>query len=185
MKIAFPKVVKSSYVLRPFDVSDTKDLTDVIERNRAFLRTTLPWLDYSRSETDSSRFIEHSISGYLEETSLNLCLEGANEGIIGVVSFNKIAIEPETKLKFGTIGYWLDSSMNGKEIVTEAVRILLDIGFENYSIDRACISCGTENRKSQMVAERLGFKFIKEIKDAENLYGKYVNHFLYELGKDD
>jgi RimJ/RimL family protein N-acetyltransferase len=55
------------------------------------------------------------------------------------------------------------------------------VTFEAYLLNKIFIYCGTTNIKSRQVAERCGFKFQYEIKEAENLYGVLIDHYLFAL----
>ena len=79
------------------------------------------------------------------------------------------------------VGYWLAQEYNGKGIMTQSVRDLIRLGFDDYSLGRVEIRCAVENRKSRAIPERLGFKQEGTIRRAENLYGKYVDHVVYGL----
>jgi RimJ/RimL family protein N-acetyltransferase len=68
--------------------------------------------------------------------------------------------------------------MNGRGIVTSALKSIIRIGFDMYSLDKIFLNCGTTNEKSRKVAEGCGFEFLYEIKEFENLRGTIIDFFI-------
>ncbi|GHT97432.1 ribosomal-protein-L7/L12-serine acetyltransferase [Alphaproteobacteria bacterium] len=181
-RVIFPVTLTEACVLRPFNEHDAKRLSEVIDENRDFLRLTLGWLDGFHSEEDSLTFIKQAIVNYSDGLALSLCIECSGD-IVGTIVFNKIEENQEDHTLCGDIGYWLAKSMNGRGIMTAAVKAIVKIGFEVYLLDKIFIRCGTTNKESRRVAERCGFELQNEIKEAENLYGTLIDHYLFVLVK--
>ena len=57
------------------------------------------------------------------------------------------------------IGYWCVHSQQKQGYVTEVVRALTQIAFEQLNATRIQISCDARNRDSQRVAERCGYQY--------------------------
>lgn len=84
-----------------------------------------------------------------------------------------------------SVGYWLGKAYEGQGIMTQAAQSLLDYAHGELGINRVEIRCATENRKSQKVAERLGFVKEGVARQSENLYGKLIDHIVYSHLKSD
>jgi ribosomal-protein-serine acetyltransferase len=181
-QIIFPVKITEECVLRPFNETDANGLTMVIESNRDFLKQTMNWQDYFHSEEDSRSFISKAMDHYSRGNALSLCIDRLGN-IIGMICFNEIKKDSEKEEMIGEIGYWLDQTMNGRGIMTAALKSIVKIGFNAYLLSKIFISCGTENGKSRRVAERCGFEFLHEIKGFEILYGKTIDHYLFVLDK--
>jgi ribosomal-protein-serine acetyltransferase len=58
----------------------------------------------------------------------------------------------------GEVGYWLRTDRTGRGYATEAGAALIGWAFEELGAARLELRAGVENRASQRVAERLGFR---------------------------
>jgi ribosomal-protein-serine acetyltransferase len=55
------------------------------------------------------------------------------------------------------IGYWLAEDYQGRGIMTDCVRMLVDFCFNELDLNRVYITCGFGNKKSRAIPELLGF----------------------------
>lgn len=61
------------------------------------------------------------------------------------------------------IAYWLDIEQNGYGYMTEAVKAVVNIAFEEYGYDHIIATVQPDNHASRRVAEKAGLKYIKTI----------------------
>lgn len=78
--------------------------------------------------------------------------EGALAGVVGLV--------PQTDVYriSAEIGYWLGESFWGKGIMTEAVKRMVDYGFNHLNLVRIFTGVFDFNKGSQRVLEKAGFQ---------------------------
>ncbi len=157
-----------------------EELYNLVDKNRDYLKEWLPWLDANTKQKDTEDFIKSVVSQMAEGRGLN-CVILFQKNIVGLVSYN--TIEPSTRT--GAIGYWLDKDHGKKGIMTKSVTKLIDIGFDELALRKVEIRCAVENTKSRAIPERLNLKEEGVIRNAENLYGRYVDHVVYGLLKDE
>lgn len=168
--------MKPSIALEPLNPAHALPLYALTDANRTYLRQWLPWLDQVRSPDDTAAFIESSMAMASSGGAPNFAI--IHEGsLCGVAGFHGI----DSVQGIGSIGYWLAESYTGKGIVTESVRALLKIGFEDFDLSRIEIRCAVDNRKSRAIAERLGFTEEATLMQSEWLYTRYVDQALYSL----
>lgn len=149
-------------------------LFHLVEKNRTYLRQWLPWLDETNSVDDSRLFLQGQLDKFSKGEGLTMIIEV--DGVIaGVLGFNQIDRTNET----GSIGYWLGEEFTGRGIMTKAVEDLIVVGQTYYNLRRFDIRCATENHRSRLLAERLGFTLEGTLKRAERVYDKYYNHLLF------
>ena len=170
--------VNDFVVLRQISESDTEELTELIDRNRAYLREWLPWLDSSTGLHDTARFIGRSIEQVEDDNgyTFGIVCGGALAGVIGQHYLDPLNRRTE-------IGYWLDASHQGSGIATRSTARLTDYSFFDQGCNRVILHCAVGNTKSRAVAERLGFTQEGILREAEWLYDHYVDLVVYSMLK--
>lgn len=179
-----PVRLKSGFILRPFALGDATELKNTILKNEMHLKEHLGWLTSNYTDLDALDYIEKCIQGYSSGTSMNLAMTDDNS-ILGVIGYHTLQHNPDKNYSIGKLGYWIDKDSTGKGIVTESVRLILNIGFIDLSLEEVLLCAGTTNIKSGNIARRLGFTYNGIEKDAENLYGKSVDHHVFQYLKND
>ncbi|MBK1877078.1 GNAT family N-acetyltransferase [Pelagicoccus mobilis] len=153
-----------------------EELYELTDTNRTFLKKWLPWLDSIKEPNDTKKFIAGELQRFAEGKGLFgvIFYEGR---IAGVVGFNLI----ESDNQSGHIGYWLGEAYNGKGLMTDSVKDLIELGKEHYSLRRFEIRCAVENSKSRAIPERLGFVNEGTLRSVEKVYDKWYDHVVYGL----
>ena len=153
-----------------------QELFALTDSNRKHLREWLPWLDFTNSITDTKKFIQTTDEQYKNGQGPQFALK--YKGVLcGINGFHKI----DTLHKIGSIGYWLAEPYTGKGIITSSTKVLLELGYKDYSLHKIEIHCAEGNVNSRAIAERLGFIHEATLRDCEWLYTKYVSHSIYSM----
>jgi ribosomal-protein-serine acetyltransferase len=170
--------INNSLQLRQLAQEDAEELTLLIDRNRAYLREWLPWLDNSTSLIDTARFIGRSCEQAEDGNGLTLGIRygGKLAGVIGQHYVDPLNRRTE-------VGYWIDAAHQGRGIVTRATACLTDYAFREQDCNRVILHCAAGNLKSRAVAERLGFVQEGILREAEWLYDHYVDLVVYSMLK--
>lgn len=165
-----PKLQLNDVELRLLTPDDAAPLFALVDKNRAYLRQWLPWLDATKSVDDIAQFIKKA-QDHLTKS------EGVEFGIlfrgilVGVISLHNV----DAANRRGTIGYWLDADHQWKGIMTTAVRLVLRYGFGTLKLNRIKISCAVGNAKSCAIPKRLGFTHEGISRQYEWLYDHFVD----------
>lgn len=169
-------LTNNSIQLKPLSPEISEQLFELTDRNRTYLKTTLPWLDGVKVVNDTKKFIEDFQHKESEEEGMAFGI-WYEENLVGVIDFHEIS----KSCKSAQIGYWIDEKHQRKGIVTEACKMLIKYGFDTLDLHRIEIHCATENPNSAAIAKRLGF--IKEgvLRESTILYRKYQDMELYSL----
>jgi ribosomal-protein-serine acetyltransferase len=156
------------------------DLFQSLETNRSHLRPWHPWVDVMRSPAD----VERAINIWQTQHANN---RGFHAGIwfrgrfCGMINHLNV----DWTNRSTALSYWLDSSQQGKGIMTSCCRSLIRHGFGDWKLNRISIECATENGRSRAIAERLGFKLEGIVRGIEWVHDHYVDHALYGLLRSD
>ena len=162
--------------LRLLEEFHAKELFRLIDNDRLYLRDWLPWLDTQQGIDDSLQFIRIVREQYFSGESLTLGI-WHDDALCGVISFAKF----DWPNKTGMIGYWLASASQGKGIMTEACRAMINHGFDGLKLHRIEIRCATGNAKSRAIPMRLGLTQEGTLRDGEWLYDHFVDIIVYSV----
>ncbi len=137
-------------VLRSFEKDDAKQLAKLANNKNVWdnLRDYIP---FPYSEKDATEFIEFCLS-LNPITNFAIEYNGELAGSIGLIP------QRDVYRKSAEIGYWIGEPFWGKGIVTEAVRLITDYGFDNLDIVRIFTGVFAYNHASRKVLEKNGFK---------------------------
>jgi ribosomal-protein-serine acetyltransferase len=147
------KIEIPSLKLRLLRQDDAEELFLRNDQNRGHLRQWMPWLDETKSPSDTLNFIRRSLEGTIAGTQYSYAILLVDE-LVGVVAFNNI----EKLNRCATLGYWLAKSQMGKGYMTAAVKALVDEGFQQLELNRVQARVATANYPSQAVCDRVGLK---------------------------
>jgi ribosomal-protein-serine acetyltransferase len=162
------------------DTRFAEPLAIVVDQNRTYLREWLPWLDYSTSSADSEKYLKICLDAFIERTQCQMALFLKDE-LIGMAGFNVINASNHS----ADIGYWLSQHHIGNGYMTEAVKSIIHMGFDEYRLNRIVIKAATGNKPSRAVAQRLGFHHEGTLRQAEMLYSRYHDLEQYSLLQSD
>jgi ribosomal-protein-serine acetyltransferase len=79
------------------------------------------------------------------------------------------------------IGYWISKGFQGRGIVTDACRAIIDYAIGDLKLNRVEIHCAAGNQKSCAIPKRLGFQWEGLLREAQLLNGEYQDINVYAL----
>jgi ribosomal-protein-serine acetyltransferase len=167
-------------VLRTLDSRDVSALFTIIDADRERLGRFLPWVEETRTEGDTLRFIDDAADERRRRRSLvlGIVVDGALRGTIGLHYVDWFDRSAE-------IGYWIASPLEGRGYVTRATQQLLGLAFGAAGLHRLVIRCAIDNARSRRVAERLGFRVEGLLREAQWVSGRFVDQHLLSLLRTD
>jgi ribosomal-protein-serine acetyltransferase len=166
--------------LRRVSSADCPELYAAIDRNRARLRTWLPWVTDTFSMSDLTEFVlqrEFDNASRLSLTT-NIRCQGK---ICGAIALHEI----DERDRNTSIGYWLDEAYEGRGIMTRACRAIVTEGFRRYGLHRIEIRCAVGNVRSMAIPRRLGFIEEGLLREAEWLYDHWVDLRVFSMLEQD
>lgn len=152
----------------------------LVDRNRAFLRQSLPWVDHNLTVEDSQKFIKERLKLFKKDQGFSLCIfyHGIMVGTIGLHYIDKSDLKTE-------IGYWLSEDQQGKGIMHRSCLALIDYCFNTLKLHRIEIRCAANNKASQRVAKKLGFKQEGTLRDAFYHHKVFYDIIIYGMLADE
>ena len=160
--------------LRPLRAADAFVLFRLIDSERARLGRWLPWVEETRTERDSARFIADATEERRRRRSLVLAI-GVEGALVGTIGLHYV----EWFDRSAELGYWIGSSVEGRGYVTRAARAVMGFAFGVVGLHRIVVRCAVGNDRSCRVAERLGMKREGLLREAHYVGGKFLDQHLY------
>ncbi len=144
-------------LLKPLDKSDSPLLREYLLSNKSFLEQWEPKREADYFEIDSiEKMLKFEKQAANERNALSLYIFKKDDGkLIGNVKLSSIV--------YGIFlscfaGYKLDKDELGKGYMTEALREVVRIAFEEYGLHRIEANIMPRNKASRKVVKKLGFK---------------------------
>lgn len=135
-------------------IEDAQMLNESILASHPELSVWMDWAVEPQSLEETKNFCRESLTAWEEERGLNaLMVELASGEIIGSSGYPRL----DWMVPKFEIGYWCRSDKVGQGFVSEAARALAEHAFEALDANRVELRMDDRNRRSWMVAERLGF----------------------------
>lgn len=170
-----------SFQIREAELQDAGRIYNAIDEHRNYLRTWLPFVDHLQCIADEEKFLSSTLSVPYEERNLVFIIE-KNTIFYGLIGFT---ITDNTNHKT-EIGYWLLPEYQGKGIMTQCVKHLIQWAIKERKMNRIQIRCAVGNAASNAIPQRLGFHFEGVERQGELLAtGDYTDIKMYSLCVSD
>ena len=176
----FSRTVAPGIEIRLFELKDAEPVFASLERNRAYLREWLPWVDFTASPDDLRRFIVrvHEQFSSSRGPQCGIWIDGAFSGSIGCHPIDW----PNRNC---SVGYWIEERYRGRGIVTRCCESMLDYLFDELGLHRVTIHCGVENARSCAIPERLGFSREGVTRDGEWVNDRWLDLMAWGMLEHD
>ena len=79
------------------------------------------------------------------------------------------------------LGYWLGAKLEGRGVMTDAVRELVDHALRVWMLNRVEIRVAAENQRSRAIPERLAFRQEGTLRQAERVGDRYLDAVVYSM----
>jgi ribosomal-protein-serine acetyltransferase len=172
----FQRTIRDGVHLRLLEERHAPEIFAVVDRDRAYLREWLPWVDPTTGVGDTLQFIKTTLEQFAHDEGLTVGIWCGDEfaGTIGTHKIDWLNRKVE-------IGYWIASKFQGRGIVTDACRAVIDHVFKEWKLNRVEIHCAPGNAKSCAIPKRLGFRLEGVLREAQLLNGSYVDSDVYAI----
>lgn len=177
--LIFTIKVNEEIQIRALENKNARELYQLIDSNRLYLREWLPWV----AGTTHADIIKNFIKASKKQLENNNGFQAGifyNGKIAGIIGLHSI----DWNNKKTSIGYWLAAEYQGNGVMTQSCRAVIDHVFNELGLNRVEIRAGEFNKKSRAVPERLGFEQEGISHQVEWLYDHYVDHVIYGITAD-
>jgi ribosomal-protein-serine acetyltransferase len=161
--------------LRALEEADVDDLYALIDANRERLAQWLPWAERETRE-GTLQFIRTSRVQIAQRRGFQAAVLERGR-IVGVVGFHGI----DWQHRSTSLGYWLSKHAEGRGVMSEAVRAMVDHALAVWHLNRVEIRASVENERSRALIERLGFRYEGAARLAFRLADGYHDDAVYAV----
>lgn len=172
----FQNKIQDGVYVKLLEERHADEVFAVVDRERVHLRQWLPWVDLTTEVEVTLNFIRAS----LEQFAGNDGFAGGiwrDDEFIGGIGTHRI----DWLNRRVEIGYWIAQGFQGRGIVTDACRAVIDHAFEEWKLNRVEIHCAAGNEKSCAIPKRLGFQWEGLLREAQLLNGAYQDIHVYGM----
>ncbi len=176
----FRAQVLENVYLQLLEERHAAEVFSLVDRDRAYLREWLPWVDATQTQDDTLSFIRSSLEQFAANKGFvaGIWTERQFCGVIGTHQLDWLN-------RKGEIGYWLGRFFQGKGIMTAACRAVVTHLLCEMDLNRVTIHCASGNNKSCSVAIRLGFTEEGLVREAQLLHGLFHDLRRFAMLKKD
>lgn len=158
------------------EIKHAQALYEIIVHDRVELARFLPWADKINVVEDEIDFIKQMRRETAEYKKFALVVL-VNGDAAGMLDLHNIKLKNQS----AEIGYWLGQAYQKKGIMTQAVKKLAEVSFNQLGLHRLSLLADHENRASCAIAERLNFAHIALLPDEVKYHGEFRDMELYTL----
>ena len=162
--------------LRLLEPHHANELFCCIDTNRAYLRPWLVWVDRTHTVADVEAFIQTASAQYARNAGFHagIFVDGHPIGAVGCHEIDWVH-------RNTSVGYWVAEQHQRHGYSTRAVQALLDYAFSIWKLNRVEIRCATDNIRSRLLAERLGFTAEGIKRQAERIGSSFRDLIVYSI----
>lgn len=159
-----------------------EDLDDIFAYASDPQMTPFVFWEPHRTTEDTREFLGRTLRGYEEGLPPTWGIQHVADGvIIGACAFHEVSAMHAR----GEIGYALARKYWGQGLMTEAVRAMVDYGFNTLRLNRIEARCDVENTASWRVMEKVGMKFEGVLRQNIILHGRPRDARMYGILHED
>lgn len=154
--------VNKDLILKELELSDAEHIFKAIDSQREYLGEWLPFVEFTKTVKDSLDYVNSVVTMPEDCREWQFAVFCGDDfaGLAGFKGTDRLNRKSE-------IGYWLCEEFQGRGIMTESVRALINFGFSELNLNRIQIKCAPDNIKSNRIPQRLGFTLEGIERDSE------------------
>lgn len=135
------------------------EMAVVIAQSLSHLRPWMPWAKEAPTAESAEVVVRRMQADFIARRDLAYQLyarraDGSPGRLLGGTGLHRM----DWAVRRFEIGYWIRPEAAGRGHVSEAVRLLMALAFDQLAARRVEIRCDPRNLKSRAVAERCGFE---------------------------
>lgn len=177
------QLFSSRLSLRRFKQSDSVELLALFKNNRRYLAQ---WLQPQPEALRVQNIIDLIKEDHLYvKKGLRLDLgifDSLDDRILGRIALHSVDYGIQ---RSAGLSYWIAEDASGKGLMTEAMATIISFAFEEACLHRIWLNILSDNKPSQAIATKLGFRKEGELKQNLFINGSWQNSTLFAMLEDE
>jgi RimJ/RimL family protein N-acetyltransferase len=149
----FPELQTERLILRQMHPDDAPAVNTILNRDADIANNVLSF-PYPYPEGKFEEWLEHSTKAFTDGVGYQWMIV-TREGLL----IGNVGMGINHKHNRAGLGYWLDKPAWGKGYTTEAVRRVIQFGFDELKLNRIYAECFVDNVASARVMEKAGMSY--------------------------
>lgn len=173
-----------SVFIRPGQPRDWQSWSEVREQSREFLVPWEPtWPPDALTRDAYVRRLRRQATEWRDDLSYTFLtfLQGT-EQVVGGIGLTNVR---RGVAQMGSMGYWVGQAHARRGHTSEAARLMLSFAFGQLGLHRIEAACLPSNQASRGVLEKVGFTREGYARAYLRIDGKWADHILYAILRDD
>jgi RimJ/RimL family protein N-acetyltransferase len=171
-------ITNGRILLRPIYPQDAGQLYDAVMASFRELHQWMPWCNEGYSLEDSTEWCGLQKDHWGDGTSYSFAIIDRDTGsYLGGCGLNRI----DRVFKTASLGYWVRSDWNGKNIATEATELTAAWGLQLLQLNRIEIITAVGNTASIRVAEKAGATYEGRMRNRLEYNGVVHDAFMFSI----
>jgi RimJ/RimL family protein N-acetyltransferase len=177
------EVASERIVVRRFKVGDGEAMFEAVDESREHILPWMPWGPGHATVADSEKMVRSSHARWALREEMPLGIFDRETGrFIGGTGLSRI----DWNVRSFEIGYWIRKTAQGHGYVTECVKLLTALAFDELKANRVFIRCAVENIRSSAVAKRAGYIYEGTIRNSiKDASGQLHDALMFSLIPED
>ena len=162
-------------LLRPVVFSDSKAFYEFASQP-----ANLDFIFPSQASMEESQF---TLANYFMKEPLGIwaIADKKTDYMLGCIKLEKL----QTVSRQAELGYFISKEVRGQGIMTEVVKNITYLCFEEFGLRQLSIVTHVENRPSQRVAEKAGYRLFRQFRGSDR-YSKRMRDYLeFRMSRGD
>lgn len=172
--------VSDEIELRLLQEQHAEEVLALLDGSRNFLAEWQPNLADIKTLDNAKDMIRNGLQRFAQNKGFLAGIE-YNGQLAGTISCNEIDWVKQSVI----MGYWLGEQFQGKGLVTQSCRAIIDYAFNIWKLNRIEINVASGNLKSRAIPERLGFVQEGVLRQRYYVNGRFEDGVIYGLLASD
>jgi ribosomal-protein-serine acetyltransferase len=159
--------------LRPLAESEAPALFDCVDSSRDALKRWMDWVPKAAAACDEEAFLRRCSEEARRGESRSWGVFEARAGrLAGVASLSRLMPCEPARAK---LSLWIHAGRQGRGLGSEAVRLLVDLGFRRMGLHRIYARIDPLNRAMRKVLRKAGFRYEGCLRDDARINGRWIH----------
>ena len=169
--------------VRQLNVSDEAALVELRRRNQKFLEPWEPERSKRYAEPETQRaLLRKAVTDAEQDRAYSFGIFTLEDEIVGTLNLSNVV---RGAWQNATIGYFVDEAHNGRGFATEAIRLAVQLAFDELNLHRVQAAVMPRNPGSLRALEKAGFRHEGKSLRYLKIAGSWEDHLILAITPED